>query len=63
MQAPKKRVSHSKRNMRRSHHALKPTHAVVCPNCGEPVLRHRACRACGQYRGRQVLQSATSVAP
>lgn len=55
MPVPKKRTSHSKRNMRRSHHALKPLNTVVCSSCGEPKMRHRACPACGQYRGRAVV--------
>lgn len=55
MAVPKKRTSHSKRNMRRSHHALTATYAIICPNCGESVLRHRACTSCGQYRGRAVV--------
>ena len=57
MAVPKKRTSKSKRNMRRSHDALKRTFAVVCPSCGEPSLRHRACAACGEYRGRQVAKA------
>ncbi|MCB0335075.1 MAG: 50S ribosomal protein L32 [Bdellovibrionales bacterium] len=56
MAVPKKKTSPSKRNMRRSHHALKATHAIVCPNCGETVLRHHVCMACGQYKGRQVVE-------
>lgn len=55
MPVPKKRTSHSKRNMRRSHHALTPLHAIVCSSCGEPTMRHRACPSCGQYRGRQIV--------
>ena len=27
----------------------------VCPKCGEPVMPHRACKACGTYNGRQVV--------
>lgn len=60
MPVPKKRTSHSKRNMRRSHHALTPLHAVVCGACGEPKMRHRACPACGQYRGKQVVNKESS---
>ena len=26
-----------------------------CKVCGEPVMPHRACKACGTYNGRQVL--------
>lgn len=56
MAVPKKRKSKSRRNMRRSHDALERTFAVICSNCGEPTLRHRACPSCGHYRGRQVLK-------
>ena len=55
MAVPKKKMSTSRRDMRRSHDALTPLYSIVCPNCGEPVLRHRACVACGFYRGRQVV--------
>jgi large subunit ribosomal protein L32 len=54
MAVPKKRTSHSKRNMRRSHDALTPRYGIVCPNCGDSVLRHRSCGSCGYYRGKLV---------
>lgn len=54
MALPKKRTSHSKKNMRRSHHKVETPSVVYC-QCGEPVLPHRACDSCGTYRGRQVL--------
>lgn len=28
---------------------------VKCPSCGAKVPSHTACKQCGQYRGRQVL--------
>jgi len=56
MAVPKKRKSRSRKNMRRSHDALKYTAAVEpCVSCGEPKLRHHVCMSCGDYRGRQVL--------
>ncbi|MBX7137949.1 MAG: 50S ribosomal protein L32 [Oligoflexia bacterium] len=61
MPVPKKRTSHSKRNMRRSHHALSRTFAVVCSNCGEPTLRHRACPGCGQYRGKKLVDTPVTA--
>ena len=33
---------------------LQPT--SPCPVCGNPKLSHRACRVCGTYNGRQVIQ-------
>ena len=28
---------------------------IKCPKCKEPVLPHRACAACGNYSGREVI--------
>lgn len=56
MAVPKKRLSRSRRGMRRSHDHITPTTATEpCPNCQELKLRHHLCGACGQYRGRQVV--------
>jgi large subunit ribosomal protein L32 len=54
MQAPKRRTSRSKRNMRRAHDALRPINPIGCQNCGEPALPHHICRHCGTYRGREL---------
>ncbi|MCX6113832.1 MAG: 50S ribosomal protein L32 [Proteobacteria bacterium] len=61
MAVPKKRTSRSKRNMRRSHHALTRTYANICPKCAEPVLPHRACGGCGTYRGKVVSAEKTAA--
>lgn len=59
MAVPKKKTSKSRRNMRRSHDSLTAVYGVVCSNCGAQKLRHRACTACGYYRGRQVVEVQT----
>jgi len=56
MPVPKYRTSASKRNMRRSHHALKAPGLSLCPNCQEIKLPHTACKACGHYKNIQVLE-------
>jgi large subunit ribosomal protein L32 len=56
MAVPKKKTSRSRRNMRRSHDALTAVYGIVCSNCGAQKMRHRACAACGYYRGRQVIE-------
>jgi large subunit ribosomal protein L32 len=57
MAVPKKKVSKSRRDMRRSHHALKPTSLAECSNCGELKRPHHLCKACGHYDGREVIAS------
>ena len=57
MAVPKGKVSKARRDKRRSSHWKLSTPAIVaCPNCGAYHLPHRACKACGMYRGRQVLK-------
>jgi large subunit ribosomal protein L32 len=53
---PKRRVSKSRKNKRRSHHFLSAPASAACPQCGEPRAPHRVCRFCGTYDGRQVLE-------
>ena len=56
MPVPQFRTSKSKRNMRRSHHALKGPSMSICPNCKEVKLPHCVCESCGHYRGKQVIE-------
>lgn len=57
MAVPKRRTSTTKRDKRRAHDALRPASFITCPSCSEPMLRHRACAHCGEYRGRKVLDT------
>jgi len=57
MAVPKGKTSKSRRNMRRSHHALSNPPRSHCPQCGEPKRPHRVCSNCGTYRGRQVVST------
>ena len=61
MAVPKKKVTKSRRNMRRSHHALKAVNLVECPSCGELKKPHNVCPSCGSYNGREVTAPASSV--
>ena len=58
MAVPKKKTSKSRRNMRRSHHALQGGAYVECPNCGELKRPHHVCGSCGYYREREVVEVA-----
>ncbi len=56
MAVPKGKVSRQRRDKRRSSvWKLTAPQLVACPNCGELIMPHRACPACGQYKGRVVL--------
>lgn len=55
MAVPKKRTSSSKRNMRRSHHALTATNWIEDSNSGEAKRPHHIDLKTGMYKGRQVI--------
>jgi len=57
---PKRKKTPPKRDMRRANHdKVTPVEVVACPNCGEAVRPHRACAACGHYKGRKVVAIKT----
>ena len=53
---PKRKVSKSRRDRRRAHHALTLKHLVECESCGEYHIAHRVCPKCGSYRGEPVIE-------
>jgi len=55
MAVPKKKVSPSRRGMRRAHEALPAQAHAECPNCGELKRPHNLCSACGHYNGREII--------
>ena len=60
MAVPKKKTSKSKRDMRRSHHALSTGAYAEDKNTGEHVRRHHVCLKTGTYRGEQVIEGRDS---
>lgn len=50
MPVPKKKVSRSRRNMRRAHLALVAPNFSTCPKCGASHRPHCVCEACGTYK-------------
>jgi len=59
MAVPRKKVSRSKRDMRRAHDKLATVNLVECSNCGEPKRTHHICEACGHYNDREVIADNT----
>ncbi|MEI6985086.1 MAG: 50S ribosomal protein L32 [Rhodospirillaceae bacterium] len=60
MAVPKKKTSKSRRNMRRSHHALVGASYGECLACTELKRPHHICPSCGQYDGREVVKIAAA---
>lgn len=54
MAVPKKRTGHSAQGKRRSNWKATKPETTVCSNCGQPVLTHTVCTACGYYKGKPV---------
>ena len=55
MAVPNRKISKSRKGMRRAHDHV-PVPSVVLCSSGEPTLPHRICPSCGTYRGRQMLR-------
>ncbi|MBO4769623.1 MAG: 50S ribosomal protein L32 [Clostridia bacterium] len=56
MAVPKRKTSKARRDKRRSSTwKLAVPGMVKCPKCGEYTLRHRVCKNCGTYLGKEVV--------
>ena len=57
MAVPKRKSSRATRGSRRIHHALTRIQLVGCTHCGSMIRPHTICKACGHYRGRQIMMA------
>ena len=57
MAVPKRKKSRARTRHRRAHwlRLSKPTYAT-CKRCRSPIRPHTACRVCGTYAGREVIE-------
>ncbi|MBO5529404.1 MAG: 50S ribosomal protein L32 [Bacilli bacterium] len=58
MAVPQRRISKTRKRLRRSHFKLEVTGLVACPHCGAMIRSHRVCPKCGYYGGKEVLHVA-----
>jgi large subunit ribosomal protein L32 len=56
MAVPKRKMSKSRKRLRRGHHKAASIAPQSCPRCGSPKLSHRICGTCGYYRGKKQLE-------
>ncbi len=62
MAVPKKRTGKSAQATRRANWKATKPEVGTCPNCGEFVLAHTVCTACGFYKGKPVsIKDAAAV--
>lgn len=62
MGLPGHRRTSSHKRRRASHFALAKSASSECPKCKKAVLPHRACKTCGFYRGRTVVDKTRAAA-
>ena len=61
MAHPKRKISKTRRDKRRTHYKAKETTIYNCPNCGNAVAYHRVCEECGHYRGKVAIEKPIST--
>lgn len=61
MPHPKRKLSKSRRDKRRTHDKAVASTLSTCSNCGTSVLYHRVCGECGYYRGKLAVEKSVAV--
>ena len=54
MAVPQRRISKTRKRMRRTHFKLSAKGLVTCKHCGEMIQPHMVCPHCGYYNGKLV---------
>ncbi len=60
MAVPFRRVSKTRKRMRRTHYKIDGSQTTKCSNCGAIIRPHRVCTECGFYKGKLVLEKKES---
>ena len=61
MAVPQRRISKTRKRLRRTHFKLQVEGLVTCPKCGEMIKSHRVCPKCGYYDGKVVYLNGKVV--
>ena len=61
MAHPKRKISKTRRDKRRTHYKASEATLYTCPNCATPVIYHRVCEGCGTYRGKTAIEKDVSL--
>ncbi len=60
MAVPYRKVSKTRKRLRRTHFKLTVSGLVSCSNCSETIQSHRVCPHCGYYNGKKVYGKVTN---
>ena len=52
---PKNKSSKARRDKRRANWKMSAPNLVKCSKCGELMMPHRVCKACGSYNKKRLL--------
>jgi len=61
MPVPKKKTSTSRRDKRRSHHALRSHGEQKCSQCNELKKPHHVCTSCGYYKDKEIIEIPLAI--
>ena len=61
MAHPKRKISKTRRDKRRTHFKATSSTVAECSNCGGAVQWHRVCPECGHYKGNQAIEKDIAV--
>jgi len=61
MAVPQRRISKTRKRLRRTHFKLSVSGLVTCPKCGAMIKSHHVCPKCGYYAGKAVYLNGKLV--
>ena len=61
MAVPQRRISKTRKRLRRTHFKLSVSGLVTCPQCGAMIKAHHVCPKCGFYGGKVVYLNGKLV--
>ena len=56
MAHPKRKISKTRRDKRRTHYKAEVPTISSCSNCGASVKYHTVCSECGYYKGKLAIE-------
>lgn len=62
MAVPFRKVSKTRKRMRRTHYKISESQTTTCPKCGATIKPHRVCKVCGFYKGNEVISKEETAA-